>query len=307
MTRGGASPASPRSPLRGYLWGLLAVILWGIMFPAGTAIMQARCTTPAGLGMLRYLIAGAFLLPVGCLLLGPGAMFPRRAADWPLLALAGLVGASLMCGLLFLAQQTIPSVNASLLEAYVPLLVLVFSLPFDRRRPSLRLVFSILLGFAGTLLVLRAVTLGGLQLAALSRGDLYIFLSGLCWAVYTAWGRPLARRMGGIPFTAWTCVFGGLWFLLWNVLCGPRPFPLPASALHWGLVLFLALGPAALAYLGWNAAQRHLTVNQLAFLEYFAPAVAALAGLFFLREPVTVLQWVGIAVVILSARLQPRA
>lgn len=299
------SSAERRSLLRGYLWGALAVFLWGVMFPVGTALMQAGCTTPAGLGMLRYVLAGGFLLVVGCFLQGPRAMFPRRAADWPLLALAGLVGATLMCGLLFLAQRTVSSVNASLLEAYVPILVLLLQLPAARRWPSWRLMASLLVGFLGTLLVLRALTLDGLQLKALTRGDLFIFLSGLCWAIYTAWGRPLARRLGSIPFTTWTCLFGGVWFLLWNLLFGPKPFPLPTRLDHWGLVLFLAIGPAALAYLGWNAAQRHLSVNHLAFLEYFPPAVAALFGLLFLHEPVTLLQWLGIAIVILSARLQP--
>lgn len=289
----------------GYAWGGLAVVLWGVMFPAGTALMQSGCTTAAGLGMLRYLLAGAALLPLGCAIVGVRAMFPRSGRDWLMLALAGLVGATAMCGLLFAAQKTVSSVNASLLEAYVPLLVLLLELPLERKWPSMRLTLSILLGFLGTLLVLRALTLEGLQLEQLTKGDLFIFLSGLCWAVYTAWGRPLARRLGGIPFTTWTVVFGGLGFLAWNLLWGPRPFPLPRTATHWGLVVFLALGPAALAYLGWNAAQKYLPVHRLAFLEYFAPAVAAITGLLWLHEPVTLLQWIGIAVVIASARLQP--
>ena len=296
---------TPR-PAIGYAWGGLAVLLWGVMFPVGTALMTSGSVTPASLGMLRYLVASAVLLPAGCLLLGPRAMLPKRLTDWLLLAFFGLVGSTLMCGLLFVAQKTVPSINASLLEAYVPLLVLLLGLLSNRRTPPLRLCASVLLGLLGTLLVLRAITLDGLQLGALAFGDLCILLSGLCWAIYTAWGRPLAQRLGGLPFTAWTVFFGGLWFLAWALLDGPRPIPVPHDAVHWGQVLFLALGPAALAYLGWNAAQKHLPVHKLAFLEYFAPAVAALTGLLWLRESVDALQWLGMAIVILSARLQPK-
>lgn len=296
----------PPRPAIGYAWGGLAVLLWGVMFPVGTALMTSGEVTPASLGMLRYLLAAAVLLPAGAILLGPRAMLPGKALDWVLLALFGLVGSTLMCGLLFVAQATVPSVNASLLEAYVPLLVLLLGLFSRRRAPPLRLCASVLLGLFGALLVLRAVTLDGLQLGALAFGDLCILLSGLCWAIYTAWGRPLARRLGELPFTAWTVFFGGLWFLGWALLkAGPAGVPVPRGAVHWGQVLFLALGPAALAYLGWNAAQKHLPVHKLAFLEYFAPAIAALTGLLWLGEPVDALQWTGMAIVVLSARLQP--
>ncbi len=286
---------------RGYLWGLLSEFLWGSMFPVGTAVMTSGEVSAPVLGMLRYLVAGAAMIPLGCFLYGRRTMFRLRPRDWLTLAALGFVGATLMAWLLFAAQKTISSLNASLLESYVPLLVLLISL-FSGRRFSLREVAGILLGFFGTLLVLRAVTADGLQIRFLGRGDLLILLSSLSWAVYTLWGRPLARRLGGFVFTAWTCLFGGIGFLLVALLSGPVVIPSSPKILL--AAIYLGLFPAALAYFGWNEAQKYLDVSRLSFLEYFTPLVAAVFGLLFLREGVTVLQWTGIAVIILSARLQ---
>ena len=63
-------------------------------------------------------------------------------------------------------------------------------------------------------------------------------------------------------------------------------------------------GRSGVAFCGWNEAQKTLPLGRLSFLEYFTPLVAALCAVLFLGEGVTPWQWLGIAVVIASARLQ---
>ena len=172
-------------------------------------------------------------------------------------------------------------------------------------RTTWRNVASIALGFAGCLLVLRALDGSGLKLGALSRGDLLAFLSGLCWAVYTAWGRPLARRLGGLPFTAWTMLFGGLWLLAWQLAIGGEVTP-PRSGLEWGCVLFLAVFPTGVAFLGWNEAQKGLSLAHLSFLEYLPPLVAAATAALLFGDEITGWQWLGLGVVLVAARLQAK-
>ena len=292
--------AGIRHVVRGYFWATASVVCWGVMFPVGRILMAGDALAPSMVAMLRYLIAAPILFAAGFALHGRG-MLPRRASDWPALAGLGLVGSALMAFLLFVAQrQGVSSIASSLLEAYVPIQVLLLGL-LAGRKAGARQVAGILLGFLGSLFVLKAVDFRGIQLARISLGDLWIFLSGLCWALYTAWGRPLARRMGGLPFTAWTVLAGGLWLLAYNLATGQTA--LPATGGEWSGILFLALCPTALAFFGWNAAQRDIPLSRLSFMEYFTPIVAALGGL-AIHEPVSAGQWLGTAIVILSAALQ---
>ena len=291
------------SALSAWLWAAAAVVCWGVMFPVGDLLMKEGSMPPAAVATSRYLIAAPILFAAGFARHGR-LMMPRGAREWLALAALGLVGSAAMALLLFRAQELVPSVNASLMEAYVPMQVLVLAM-LGGARTTWRHVAGIALGFAGCLLVLRALDGSGLRLGALSRGDLFAFLSSACWAVYTAWGRPLARRLGGLPFTAWTVLFGGLWLLAWQFAAEGGP-AVPSTGLEWRCVLFLAVFPTAVAFLGWNEAQKGVSLAHLSFLEYFPPLVAAIAGVLFFGEEITAWQWLGIAVVILSARLLPR-
>ena len=297
-------PAGPprRGAVAAWLWAWAAVVCWGVMFPVGDLLMKEGSMPPAAVATARFLLASPILFAAGFARHGR-AMLPRGARDWSALALLGLVGSAAMAQLLFLAQELVRSVNASLMEAWVPMQVLVLAM-LGGARTTWRHVAGIALGFAGCLLVLRALDGSGLRLGVLSRGDLFVFLSGVCWAVYTAWGRPLARRLGGLPFTAWTVLFGGLWLLLWQLAAGG--VAVPRTGLEWRCVLFLAVFPTGVAFLGWNEAQKGVSLARLSFLEYFPPLVAAIAGVLFFGERIAALQWLGIAVVILSARLLPR-
>ena len=293
----------PSRSWSGYFWALAAIVCWGVMFPVGDLLLKRGTMEPASVGMMRYLLATPLLL--GCGLVSRGrAIFPRRAADWLLLALLGLVGSAAMALLLFNAQRTVAPVNASLLEAYVPMQVILLGF-LAGRSPSWRQLLSVAIGFAGSLLVLRAVDGGGLRLGALGRGDLLVFLSGLCWAIYTAWGRGISNRLGGIVFTTWTVFFGGLWLALWELARGTVP-TLPHSPLEWWCVLFLAVFPTGIAFFGWNQAHKGVSLAHLSFMEYFPPLVAALCDVAFFHGSVTAWQWAGIGVVLAAARLQTR-
>ncbi len=287
-----------------WLWAAAAIVCWGVMFPVGDLLMKHGSMAPSSVGMARYLLAAPLLFGAGFATLGRKAMVPRGAGDTAKLALLGLVGSAAMAQLLFVAQESVPSVNASLLESYVPMQVLVLTM-LGGSNTTWRHVCCVAVGFVGSLLVLKALDGTGLRLGALSRGDLLVFLSGLCWAVYTVCGRPLARRLGGLPFTAWTVFFGGLWLLAWHAATSMCPTP-PQTRLEWGCIAFLAAFPTAIAFLGWNEAQKGVPLSHLSFLEYFPTLVAAATGAAFFGERITALQWLGIATVLLSARLVPK-
>ena len=286
-----------------WLWAWAAIVCWGVMFPVGDLLMKEGSMPPASVGAARYLLSAPAFLAAG-FATRRRAMLPHGLRDWISLSLFGLIGSAAMALLLFHAQESIPSVNASLMEAYVPMQVLVLAM-LGGSRTTWRHVASVAAGFAGCLLVLRALDGSGFRLADLSRGDLFAFLSALCWAIYTAWSRPLVSRLGSLPFTAWTVLFGGLWLVVWQIACGAGVV-VPRTGLEWRCILFLAAFPTGIAFYGWNAAQKGVSLARLSFLEYFPPLVSAIAGVLFFGERITGWQWLGIAVVILSQRLLPR-
>ncbi len=129
--------------IKGLAWALLSVFFWGTMFPVGRFLIGGQRIDPVSLGILRFAVGGTALFLTG-LLLYRKKMFDLTRAEWCRLPFQGLVGASMMALLLFLAQKEIPVINASMLEAIVPLQIFVISLCLGKgdRWCSLRDSFS---------------------------------------------------------------------------------------------------------------------------------------------------------------------
>ncbi len=77
---------------------------------------------------------------------------------------------------------------------------------------------------------------------------------------------------------------------------------LPGDPVSWGWILYFGIGPSALAFYGWNEAQKFIPVALLSLNEYFVPMIAAAFGYLFLHETITLWQAAG-AILILGAVL----
>ena len=144
----------PAGTAAAWLWAAAAIVCWGVMFPVGDLLMKEGAMPAASVGTARFLLASPILFAAGFARLGR-AMVPHGFRDWATLALLGLVGSAAMAQLLFLAQERVPAVNASLMEAWVPMQVLVLAM-LGGAKTTWRHVAGIAVGFAGSLLVLRA-------------------------------------------------------------------------------------------------------------------------------------------------------
>ncbi len=288
----------------GLLSAMTSVVLWASMFPVGRALIGGNMVDPVTLGMFRFLIAGPLLVGAGVIFFGFRKMFALTGRDILSVAVLGLIGTTMMAALLFYAQRTLPSINASMLEAIVPLQIFVISVVFGRRKIIPLQIAGLLLGFCGCMLVLRVIDGNGLHLNSLSLGDLCIFLSGLCWSVYTVWGRPVANRLGGYIFSAWSILAGGLIFAIWQ-LFRLDAVVWPSTGQAWGMIFYFALFPTALSFLCWNHAQKMIPLSVLSFTEYFTPMLAALFGFLFIHETINFWQLAGAVIVIGASLIDP--
>ncbi len=287
---------------RGVWWAILSIFCWGTTFPVGRYLMSHQSLDSMMLVFTRYMLASILMIGISAAAHGTAIFRAPSRRDWLELNGHGITLA-VMSILLFAAQKTIPVLNASMVEAVSPILIFLVSL-LTGCRASLVQCGGLILGFLGCLFVMRAVDSAGVHLNTLSFGDLLILLSGLAWAIYTVLGRPLAVKLGGYTFTAWSMFFGGAWTLI-GLLFDPSKMHLPGTAFENLLVLYMAVIPSALAFFSWNAAQKYIPLGLLGLSEYFTPVIAALLGLFCLKEGITVFQVLGMVLVFGAALVEP--
>src|SRR5437763_1997394 len=100
---------------------------------------------------IRFLLASIIL---SALILARGVRWPRKRAEWIVIAIVGLLQFSLNYGLVFWGEQRIPSGLAAVLQSTFPAFGLViahFYLPDERITG--KKVIGVLLGFAGVAVI----------------------------------------------------------------------------------------------------------------------------------------------------------
>lgn len=267
----------------------IAPVIWGSTYLVTTAFLPGF--SPITVAMLRALPAGLVLMMIVREL--PTGIWWLRAF------LLGALNISVFLTMLFVAAYRLPGGVAGTVLASQPLIVVVLAsfLLSSPVRPSN--IISALVGMGGVALLVLTPS------AAL---DAIGVAAGLAGAASMALGSVLARKwrppVPPLTFTAWQLTAGGL-LLLPAVLLTGHSIPVPTIPNLAGLA-WLSLIGAALTYALWFRGIGRLSPLVVSSLLFLSPLTAVLLGWALLGQTLTVLQTVGITLVIGSIWLSQR-
>ena len=261
---------------------------------AGNAVvgrLAADLIPPMTLNFLRWLIAFFILLPLAWQILRPSSTL---WSAWRRYLLLGFLGVGCYNALMYLALHTSTALNVTLVGASVPVwMLLIGTLFFKQRISRLQLVGS-LLSIVGVMVVLSRGELARLAQIQFVAGDFYIVLASIAWAFYS-WllVKPAANQPNDPPnirsdwaaFLMAQMVFG----LGWAGLFAGGEWALTTTPISWGwplvaVLLYVAIGPAILAYRCWGVGVQRVGPAMASFFANLTPLIAALLSAAFLGE-----------------------
>lgn len=259
-------------------------LLW-----AGNAVVGRMVTDlvpPMTLNFLRWAVAFVLLLPLAAWVLKPGSGLLQH---WRRYALLGLLGVGAYNALQYLALKTSTPINVTLVAASTPVFMLGMGALFFGQAVTRRQMLGAAMSIAGVLLVLCRGQWDLLLQVRLVPGDLYVLLATAAWAWYS-W---LLTRPGDAPglrgnwaaFLMAQIAFG----LVWSGLFAGAEWTLTDARITWGwplaaTLLYVALGPAILAYRCWGLGVQRVGPNIAGFFSNLTPLFAALMSTLLLGE-----------------------
>ncbi len=268
----------------------IAPVTWGASY------LVTRQLLPAD-----YALWGAVIraVPAGLLLLLLTRTLPRGAWWWraPLLG-AMTIGAFFV--LVYVAAQLLPSSTASMLMAFSPAVMMLVAWPLLAERPRALSAIGAAIGFIGVC----AMLLTGMEsVPVLGVG------ASVAAMVMSSVGFVLSKRWAGevepLPLAAWQLLFGGL--LVLPVAVGVEGAPPTLDGAQLGGFAFLALVATALAYWAWFSGLAHLDAGAVGLIGLLNPVTGVLLGTLVAGERLSLLQTVGMAVVLVGIALgQPQ-
>ncbi|TDL41806.1 DMT family transporter [Arthrobacter nitrophenolicus] len=282
---------------------ILANLFWAGNFVVGQSAMKTM--DPLQLTFWRWVLAAAPLLLLAHFVDRPDWKAVLRR--WPVLLLLSVLGMSGYTLLLYSALQHTSALNASLVTAANPALIMVLAVAFlrDRPRPLSWLGIGLGLGLAGVLLVLAGGDLQRLLTFSINAGELLILAAITVWGFYTI----IARRLS-LPAITSTAVQVALAAVILAPVAAVAGAGLPSTpAESWSLA-FIAVFPSLGSYLLWNLALKRTTAanagNYLNLIAVFTAVITVLLG-----QPITLAQVTGgilviSGVLLTSAGQQPQ-
>ena len=257
---------------------------------AGNAVvgrLVSPMASPMTLNFLRWALAFAMLAPVAAGVLRRNSPLWRH---WRRFSLLGLLSVGAYNALLYLALNTSTPINVTLVGSSTPVWMLLIGRWLFGVSISKRQLLGAALSISGVMLVLCRGQLELLLQVRLVPGDLYVLMASASWAYYS-WmlARPtteppgiranwsaflLAQMAFGL---AWSALFaGGEWAAgLAHIRSG---WPLMAA------LIFIALGPALIAYRAWGAGVARAGPAAAGFFSNLTPLFTAVLSSAFLGE-----------------------
>ena len=262
----------------------LPPLLW-----AGNAIVGRLCSdliSPFALNLLRWSIAFVVLLPLAWKVLR------KDSPIWPLwrqYMLLGLLGIGCYNALLYLALKTSTPLNVTLVSSSMPVWMLAIGRLCWGIAVSRRQLYGALLSILGVVVVMSRGDLHSLLNLRFVAGDLFMVLATIAWAFYT-WllsrtHEPREVKAHWARFLLAQMVFGLLWSALFTageVAMGE--FRFVAGWPLFAALLFIAIGPAILAYRFWGMGVQRSTPAIAGFFGNLIPIFTALLSILILGE-----------------------
>ena len=262
----------------------IAPVMWASNAVIGR--MLRDMVPPMTLNFMRWLLAFIVLLPLAYRVLRPGSlMWPH----WRRFTVLGLVSVGAYNSLQYLALHTSTAMNVTLVGSSIPVWTLALGWLLHGEKISRRQILGAVLSIGGVLMVLSRGDATVLLQMRLVPGDFYVLLATAAWAYYS-WmlakpTEPPSIRQDWAAFLLAQIAFG----LLWSGLFAAGEWALTPAHIDWSwpvavAMVYIALGPALLAYRSWGAGIGRAGPSVASFFSNLTPLFAAVMSSAFLGE-----------------------
>ena len=270
--------------------------VWGSTFLAIRVGVQE--VPPLLLAGMRFLVAGLVLY---AWTMARGQRSPT-GRQW----LSAAMLATLICvldyGLLFWAEQRVPSGLAAVMMATIPAFMALSEILFLRtQRLTFRLVMALSIGIVGVaVLTARSLNLGG---APIERaGAIALIIGSMSWSVASVLTRKLSLPSSKVMSSAAQMLAGGVLLSLASASLGEfsRFHPSTVSLRAWLALLYLIVAGSIVGFTAYVWLIHHESPTKVGTYAYVNPVVAVLVGYFLGGEALGLRTILGSALVLVS-------
>jgi drug/metabolite transporter (DMT)-like permease len=270
--------------------------VWGSTYLA--VRVGVREVPPFLLAAMRFLVAGLVLY---AWTMARGERSPN-GRQWISAFLLAVLIFVLDYGLVFWAEQRVPSGLAAVMMATVPVFMAVSEIVFLRtQRLTVRLAVALLIGIGGVAaLVSHSLYLGGAPID--TAGAVALIVASISWSISSALTRKLPLPASKVMSSGVQMLAGGVLLVLTAASLGEfRGFhPSTVSRGAWLSLLYLIVAGSIVAFTAYVWLIHHESPTKVGTYAYVNPVVAVLVGYVWGGEALGLRTILGTLLVLIS-------
>ncbi|WP_406944104.1 DMT family transporter [Halobacillus sp. SY10] len=278
---------------RAFIMIFLGASLWGII---GLFVNELYEYGFSPIQVVALRVTSAMVMLFSYILVSNRKLLKIKPADSRYFFGTGVISIALFNWCLFSAIEATSMSIAFVLLYTAPVFVTIFSRIFFNEAWTGRKLIALFTTFIGCTFVIGL--LPELQASLSLAGLLFGLGSGLFYALYSIFGKVVLKKYPSLTVTLYTFVFATLAVVpfsrLWNnasILTDIRV---------WLLVLGLGLISTVLPFLLYTKGLEHVESSRASIVATIEPVVATLVGYFVYAEVMTIYQYAGVVLVLLS-------
>jgi len=273
-----------------------------IYFVWGSTFLAIRIgvneVPPFLLAAIRFLIAGLVLY---VWMLANGERSPTRR-EWTSISLLAVLIFVIDYGLLFWAEQRVPSGIAAVVIAIIPAFMTISEIVFLKtQKLTFRLASALVIGLAGVaVLVIRTLNFGGAPIDPL--GAAALIVASIGWSVASALLRKLPLPSSKIMSSGAQMLAGGIFLAIASAALGEFPnfHPANVSREAWFSLAYLIIAGSIIAFTAYVWLIHHESPTKVGTYAYVNPVVAVILGYFLGGEALGSRTILGAVLVLIS-------
>jgi drug/metabolite transporter (DMT)-like permease len=273
-----------------------------IYFVWGSTFLAIRIgvheVPPLLFAAMRFLVAGLILFGW---MTARGEPSPTRQ-QWLSVLLLALLIFLIDYGLLFWAEQRVPSGVAAVMMATIPVFIALSEILFLRtQRLTIRLALALLIGIGGVaVLMSNSLNLGGAPVD--KPGAIALIIGSISWSIAAVLSRKLPLPSSKVMSSGAQMLAGGIMLTITASLLGEfrRFHPSTVSPAAWFSLIYLIIAGSIIGFTAYVWLIHHESPTKVGTYAYVNPVVAVLLGYFFGGEALGLRTVLGTLFVLIS-------
>ncbi len=276
------------------LWG--CNIIWGAAAPVSKSILLGGLISSTVLADIRV-IAGTVLFWLVSLVMRSERKAKVDRKDYPKLIAAAFFSTALVQVFYMKGVSMTSSIDATICTSTLPIWTMLMSAAYLREPVTGRKAGGVLVGMAGTLLlVLYGSGMAGNR-GSSALGAVFCLLSQISYGVYLVFFQDIIRKYSSITLMKWKYLFGALMLLPFSVkeLVSVQWALIPS--MQWLAIGFVIVFSTFVSYFLVPFGQKYLHPTLVAMYNYLQTIAAAVIAVSLGQEPFSWVKVLAVAVV----------